>query len=84
MKPELHERKWEIDSLCYPIRLAHGFWKTTGDVSCFDENWQKAMKLVLETFKQQQRKHGEGPYKFSESNFMAVRYSCRKRLRQSG
>lgn len=21
MKPELHERKWEIDSLCYPLRL---------------------------------------------------------------
>jgi len=24
MKPELHERKWEIDSLCYTVRLAHG------------------------------------------------------------
>ena len=36
MKPELHERKWEIDSLCYPVRLAHGYWKATGDVSCFD------------------------------------------------
>ena len=23
MKKELHERKWEIDSLCYPIRLAY-------------------------------------------------------------
>lgn len=23
MKPELHERKYEIDSLCYPIRLAY-------------------------------------------------------------
>ena len=36
MKPELHERKWEIDSLCYPVRLAHGYWKATGDASCFD------------------------------------------------
>ena len=64
MKPELHERKWEIDSLCYPIRLAYGYWKTTGDTSCFDEQWQSAMKLILITFKQQQRKNGEGPYKF--------------------
>ncbi len=45
MKPELHERKWEIDSLCYPIRLAYGYWKTTNDVSVFDENWKTAMKL---------------------------------------
>ena len=45
MKPELHERKWEIDSLCYPIRLAYGYWKTTNDVSVFDEDWKSAMKL---------------------------------------
>ena len=25
MKPELHERKYEIDSLCYPIRLAYHY-----------------------------------------------------------
>lgn len=33
MKPELHERKWEIDSLCYPLRLAYQYWKVTGDDS---------------------------------------------------
>ncbi len=64
MKPELHERKWEIDSLCYAVRLAYGYWKTTNDTSCFDENWQKAMKLILQTFKVQQRKEDKGPYKF--------------------
>src|SRR6185369_7591020 len=36
MKPQLHERKWEIDSLCYPIRLAHGYWTVTRDISPFD------------------------------------------------
>ncbi len=64
MKPELHERKWEIDSLCYAIRLSYGFWKATGDTSCFDENWEKAMKLILKTFIEQQRKESKGPYKF--------------------
>jgi len=29
MIPEVHERKWEIDSLCYPIRLAYEYWKAT-------------------------------------------------------
>ena len=31
MKKELHERKWEIDSLCYPIRIAYFYWLLTGD-----------------------------------------------------
>jgi meiotically up-regulated gene 157 (Mug157) protein len=64
MKPGIHERKWEIDSLCYPIRLAHGYWEVTGDTSPFDEEWLAAMKRVLETFKQQQRKASQGPYTF--------------------
>ncbi len=64
MNPMLHERKWEIDSLCYPIRLAYNYWKTTGDTSVFDADWKKAMQLVLKTFREQQRKEGTGPYKF--------------------
>jgi len=64
MKPELHERKWEIDSLCYPVRLAHGYWKTTGDASCFDQSWQDAAALIVKTFREQQRFHGHGPYSF--------------------
>lgn len=64
MKPELHERKWELDSLCYPIRLAYGYWKRTGNKSPFGEDWQKAMKLTVSTFRQQQRLHGQGPYRF--------------------
>jgi len=64
MKPELHERKWEIDSLCYPIRLAYHYWKVTGDASIFGKEWIKAMELVLQTLKEQQRKNGVGPYKF--------------------
>ncbi len=64
MKPELHERKWEIDSLCYPIRLAYAYWKTTGDELPFDSEWREAMGLILRTFREQQRKEDQGPYKF--------------------
>jgi meiotically up-regulated gene 157 (Mug157) protein len=64
MKPELHERKWEIDSLCYPVRLSYGYWKTTGDTSVFDQLWAGAMRLIINTFRQQQRKDGPGPYRF--------------------
>ena len=64
MKPELHERKWEIDSLCYPVRLAHGYWKRTGDASIFDADWRQAAALVVRTFREQQRLHDRGPYSF--------------------
>ncbi len=67
MKPELHERKWEIDSLCYVVRLAHGYWKLTGDTSLFEADWHKAMKAIVHTFKEQQRKEGNGPYNFKRN-----------------
>jgi len=72
MKPELHERKWEVDSLCYPIRLAYAYWKTTNDASVFDEDWKSAMKLILKTFKEQQRKDEKGPYKFMRETAWAT------------
>src|ERR1700744_4120111 len=37
MKPGVHERKWEVDSPCYTIRLAYGYWKTSGDAAPFDD-----------------------------------------------
>ena len=64
MKPDLHERKWEIDSLCYPIRLAYHYYKITSDTSPFDQNWLKTAKIIVKTFKEQQRKDGQGPYHF--------------------
>ena len=64
MQPGVHERKWEIDSLCYPIRLAYHYWETTGDTKPFDSQWQQAIKTTLQTFREQQRKENLGPYKF--------------------
>jgi meiotically up-regulated gene 157 (Mug157) protein len=64
MKPGVHERKWEIDSHCYPIRLAYEYWKVSADTSIFSEDWIKAIELTLQTFTEQQRKNGVGPYTF--------------------
>jgi meiotically up-regulated gene 157 (Mug157) protein len=64
MQPGVHERKWEIDSLCYPIRLGYHYWKITGDHQPFDAQWYKAIALTLQTFREQQHKTGPGPYHF--------------------
>jgi meiotically up-regulated gene 157 (Mug157) protein len=72
MRPELHERKWEIDSLCYPIRLAYQYWKTTGDVSVFGERWVEAVEMIVKTFREQQRKENRGPYRFERRTTRAL------------
>jgi meiotically up-regulated gene 157 (Mug157) protein len=66
--PGVGERKWEIDSLCYPVRLAHGYWKTTGDTAPFDAAWKETAWTIVRTFREQQRKDGPGPYSFQRSS----------------
>ena len=62
--PYVFERKWELDSHCYPIRLAYEYWKISGDASIFDKNWEEAMTKILAVMKDQQRKDGPGRYRF--------------------
>ena len=64
MKPGVHERKWEIDSLCYPMRLAYKYWQITRDTAPFDAKWREAILLTVQTFREQQRKTNHGPYHF--------------------
>jgi uncharacterized protein len=72
MKPGIHERKWEIDSLCYAVRLSYHYWKQTGDTKPFDADWKKAAGLIVKTFKEQQRKKDKGPYKFERRTSWAT------------
>lgn len=72
MVPGVHERKWELDSLCYPIRLAYRYWQQTKDTSCFDASWQDAIRTILKTFKEQQRKQNDGPYHFQRNSAWAT------------
>lgn len=76
MIPELHERKWEIDSQCYPIRLAYEYWKVTGDDSVFDKDWEMAVKNILKTLREQQRKDGMGPYRFTRKTDRQLDTKC--------
>ncbi len=68
MKPGVAERKWELDSLCYPMRLAHAYWTATRDASPFDALWSQAMARAVATMREQQRKLDDGPYHFERVN----------------
>lgn len=69
MKPGVGERKWEVDSLCYPVRLAHEYWRMTRDTRPFDTQWASAMRTVIETFSAQRRMVARGPYSFQREAF---------------
>ncbi len=60
----VHEQKWEVDSLCYVIRLSYHYYKLTGDTSIFDETWIESSRIIYETFFTEQRKDGKSPYTF--------------------
>ncbi|MBB6734839.1 glycoside hydrolase family 125 protein [Cohnella zeiphila] len=64
MTPWLWERKYEIDSLCYPLQLAYLLWKNTGRTSQFDAAFRSAAKIVLDTWKVEQHHETLSPYTF--------------------
>lgn len=78
MKAGVAERKYELDSLCYPIRLSYGYWKATGDTKPFDGLWHDAMRLVVNTMREQQRKKDNGPYRFQRVSSNPAETLCEK------
>jgi len=62
------ERKYEIDSLCYPIRLAHAFWKETGNTEWCNEVFCKAAERIVEVWEIEQHHLEKSDYFFERSN----------------
>ena len=48
------ERKFEVDSLLYPIRLAYRYWKSEGDASVFTPALERAYVVVLRVLRTEQ------------------------------
>lgn len=64
----LWERKYEVDSLCYPIQLAYLLWKNTGCTSQFNEDFQKGADRILQTFTCEQDHEKNSSYRFIRKN----------------
>lgn len=57
------ERKYEVDSLCYPIELAYLLWKKTGETNHFTKEFKQAAETIIKLFKTEQR-HENSTYRF--------------------
>ncbi|HEY9086112.1 MAG TPA: glycoside hydrolase family 125 protein [Candidatus Tyrphobacter sp.] len=44
------ERKWEVDSLAWPVLLAWVYWRTTSDRSIFTGDLHRALRLIVTTY----------------------------------
>ncbi|MGY3724670.1 hypothetical protein SAMN05421767_11314 [Granulicatella balaenopterae] len=63
MNPWIWERKYEIDSLCYPIQLAYLLYKETGETKQFNSNFHQGVKEILHLWTVEQN-HENSPYTF--------------------
>lgn len=66
--PWVWERKFEVDSLCYPVQLAYLLWKNTGCVTQFNEDFQKGVKKTLKVFRTEQYHEEKSAYRFNRNN----------------
>lgn len=62
------ERKYEVDSLCYPIQLAYLLWKNAERTQHFNNTFQEGIKKILEIWHIEQDHEHKSNYRFEREN----------------
>ena len=61
--PNVWEQKYEIDSLAYPVTLAHTLWRAAGRTDVFDERAHRVLTTIVAQLRTEQD-HDASPYRF--------------------
>jgi meiotically up-regulated gene 157 (Mug157) protein len=78
------ERKYELDSLCYPLDLAYRFWKTTGRVDHFDGWYRQASERIVTLWTLEQDHESRSPYRFRRLSRPLMRRGRGRRTAATG
>ena len=62
------ERKYEVDSLCASLYLAHQYYNETLDNSIFTEQFHEMMWKIVDLFKREQNHFQKSTYYFNRTN----------------
>lgn len=62
--PWVFERKYEVDSLCYPVRLLYLYWKETGNDAFVKAELEKVARIIVDQWKTEQYHMEKSPYRF--------------------
>ena len=66
--PWVFERKYEVDSLCYPIRILYLYWKHSGNTEIIKQELEATVKTILTVWKNEQHHYEKSLYSFSRPN----------------
>jgi len=68
MTPWTWERKYEVDSLAFPLQLAHQLWRATGRTDHLDEAFVQAARLAVQTIRTEQDHDARSGYRFERTD----------------
>lgn len=78
--PWVWERKYEIDSLCFPIRLIYKYWKQSNDSSFFNKKIKDVFNIIIDLWKNEQNHFEKSDYSFQRLNCSETDTLCNNGL----